>query len=713
MNTPHRLQKVARPAFAASLLLAVPVGWAEESPAAPPAQSQAAPGTIVGIIVDSGRSPVAHATVIATKAAGGGIRSTISGVDGTYSFADLPPGEWSVTYQANGHPDVAVALEVIGGKATRHDIVMPLVASNPSNSTPPPSMHWNAAAAQAGAPGQKASPDQVRLASASNSGTDGFGKSFFHAISSLFVPGSPDQATSSGGGAAAPAAAPATAQSVSIPEALQSPDPAPENDTHTPLANVGDIGWMNGNTRESAPIFDTKFFTPEIRFDVNYIQSTNQPRDHTIVGSTEEFRSGEFQIEQVSFGGNFHWHGVQARFLSMMGNFATATSRNDASAGVGQWDLQGAYKYFSEANAGYHWDNIGHGLSIDAGIFVSYIGLFSYYNFDNWTYQPSYVSSNTPWFFNGLRIQYWPTQTLKIEPWIINGWQSNAKYNGKPGFGGQILWIPSNNVKWVFNTYTLGQDNQRTITPGAGNGTVNPYCPGVSANPNCGPGSTALPFDGAAINWSKVQRFHEDDSFLYKFFDRPKNDGISKVAMSVTWDFGCEYGGGVNCLHGPNKANFFGIMEYNRFWFDHNLYAVTVGGGMMTNPGRYLTLLPPINGASAATGSPYFTENPGQKIWQWDTQVNFQYMPKDWITWWTEITFRSSNVPYWSGSGGVTPPNGGTGTYSNNGSPTAPVCMNGSSAGSVADNCSGEGGYWYPDLRKQEWVWGLGVMVKF
>jgi len=49
---------------------------------------------------------------------------------------------------------------------------------------------------------------------------------------------------------------------------------------------------------------------------------------------------------------------------------------------------------------------------------VSYIGLFSYYNFDNWTYQPSFVSSNTPWFFNGLRIQWFPTNKLKIEPWV-------------------------------------------------------------------------------------------------------------------------------------------------------------------------------------------------------------------------------------------------------------------------------------------------------
>jgi len=34
--------------------------------------------------------------------------------------------------------------------------------------------------------------------------------------------------------------------------------------------------------------------------------------------------------------------------------------------------------------------------------------------FDNWAYQPSYVSS-TPWFFNGLRIQWFPTDKLKIE----------------------------------------------------------------------------------------------------------------------------------------------------------------------------------------------------------------------------------------------------------------------------------------------------------
>ncbi len=71
----------------------------------------------------------------------------------------------------------------------------------------------------------------------------------------------------------------------------------------------------------------------------------------------------------------------------------------------------------AEAYGGYHLNAL-HGINIDAGLFLSYVGLFSFYNFDNWAYQPSYVSSNTPWFFLGIRVQVFPTAHLKIEPWI-------------------------------------------------------------------------------------------------------------------------------------------------------------------------------------------------------------------------------------------------------------------------------------------------------
>jgi Putative beta-barrel porin-2, OmpL-like. bbp2/Carboxypeptidase regulatory-like domain len=604
--------------------------------------SNAGYGTIVGVVTTAAKVPVGGATVTAIRV-GGGIRSTISGSDGIYTFGDVLAGSWSLTISSEGLPDVQLpSVSVIAGKATRRDIAINM----PVGAAPAPALVVTPVPAQS---------------------------------------------------------APAKAAAAAVPEALQAPDAAPEVDHETPWADVGYVGWMNGTPRSKAPIFDTKFFTPEIRFDVNYLQSLNHPIDHTIVGSTEEFRSGEFQIEQVSFGGDFHWDNVRARFLSMFGMFATTTPRNDASSAVGQWDLQNAYRYFSEANAGYHFD-VNHGLNVDLGVFVSYIGLFSYYNFDNWTYQPSFVSSNTPWFFNGMRVQWWPTQHLKIEPWLINGWQSYAKFNSKPGFGGQILWIPNDSLKLVSNNYSIGQDNLSCQSGGNGIvGTVDSLCqPQNGGNPGAPAGSYVGA--GAPIDYSKVKRIHTDDSILVKYYDAHGNGGagVSKMAFSYTIDLGCQYGGGVTCTSGQNKDNFFGMMLYDRTWFHNDLYAVTIGGGFMNNPGRYLALTPPINGATAATGSPYFTQQPGQTLYQWDTQLNLQYMPKDWITWWTEATYRHSSVPYWSGSGGVTPPGG------NNGSPGSCV---GGAADPTTGNCSM--GDWFPDLRTSEVVVGAGVLVKF
>jgi len=236
-----------------------------------------------------------------------------------------------------------------------------------------------------------------------------------------------------------------------IPEALQAPAATTGVDNFTPFA-YGDFTWLNGTPRNKDTVLDTKFFTPEVRFDSHFMLDFNQPRDHTMGGSTEAFRSGEFQMEQISVGGDFHWENVRGRILTMNGMFASTTPRNDGSAGVGQWDVRGAYKYVSEAYGGYHFD-VNHGLNVDAGIFVSYIGLFSYYNFDNWAYQPSFVSSNTPWFFDGLRIQWFSTNKLKIEPWIINGWQSYNKFNGHRGLGGQILYRPFEWLSIVSNNY--------------------------------------------------------------------------------------------------------------------------------------------------------------------------------------------------------------------------------------------------------------------
>src|ERR1700738_3593804 len=95
------------------------------------------PGTIVGLITNSAKQPIPHATITAVKAGGGSIRATISGSAGVYSFADLTPGTWSVTAEVEGAPAApARTVEVVASKASRFDLVM----NAPGLATQPPAV---------------------------------------------------------------------------------------------------------------------------------------------------------------------------------------------------------------------------------------------------------------------------------------------------------------------------------------------------------------------------------------------------------------------------------------------------------------------------------------------------------------------------------------------------------------------------------------------
>jgi hypothetical protein len=484
-----------------------------------------------------------------------------------------------------------------------------------------------------------------------------------------------------------PAGAQDAAAQTPAPGAQAAPAAPPAVDLQTPFA-FADFTWMLSNPRNHDEVLDGKYFSGEFRVDTNYIYDYNHPTDHTLDETTEGERTGEFVIQALGVGGDFHAGNMQGRILTQFGAVSTAVPRNDASYSQGQWDLADAYRYLTEMYAGYHID-VQHGLNLQVGDFLSFIGLFSYYSFDNWMYQPSYVSSNTPWFFTGMRAQWFPTNKLKIEPWLINGWQTYAKYNGREGVGGQILWRPTENLDFVWNTYTLGRDT-----------LYNPY----------------------------RSRYHEDDSQEWKYYERP-GKMLDRMAFTVTEDVGCETGGakqnptnigGTNvvCTHGntatrPPSQNFMGIMAYHRWWFHKDMFSFNVGGGVVDNPGRYLALLPPINGANATTGTPYFPEAPGLPFRGYDYQVAFEYMPSQWVTWHVEFTQRGTDVPTFAGPGGMTPPGG------NNGFPQYFACSNGVTSGqsaysSAVSSCAsgGNGGVWEPDLVKQERRWIFALMVK-
>jgi hypothetical protein len=466
-------------------------------------------------------------------------------------------------------------------------------------------------------------------------------------------------------------AAPALADGPGAPTA---PAPAAADGGSLPPAPAepfawGDFTWLNGGNRQHAALLDGKYFTGTFLADFNYVWDWAHPIDHTIVGSTATFRAGEFNLSFVGAGGDFHWENARGRILLQLGTRAMGIARNDASADRGQFDLRDAFRYITEAYGGYHWDVL-HGINLDAGIFLSYIGLFSYLNFENWAYQPSYTSDNTPWFFHGVRLQIFPTDRLKVELWLINGFQAYAQFNHLPGVGYQIAFRPQEWVAMVFNGYA---------------------------------GLDTTPLTTAGDRSTRV-RLHSDNSLLVRYYNNP-GGMFSKAAFSVTGDLGVESGAGVTPFGGGTipgacgaagqqtcTQNFISAMVYNRFWFFKDQFATTLGGGFMHNPGRYLVLPPtgaanPFNPANLHA----FAMNPGDPFNAWDISGGIQFMPNEYVTWTLEFVHRHASVPYFAGHGGVTST---TGYFQSN------------------PNSFGDPNY-VPDLRNNENRINLAMLTRF
>jgi hypothetical protein len=137
--------------------------------------------------------------------------------------------------------------------------------------------------------------------------------------------------------------------------------------TVTPVSTAPDTA---PETAPAAAPFGFADFT----VDAGYNYEFSNPRDHTIVGTTAAGRHNELQITHLGIGGDFHYNGARGRVMTQLGLYSTMTPRSDASPMRGQWTLADAYKYITEGYGGYHFDVL-NGINVDAGIFLSYVGL--------------------------------------------------------------------------------------------------------------------------------------------------------------------------------------------------------------------------------------------------------------------------------------------------------------------------------------------------
>lgn len=418
-----------------------------------------------------------------------------------------------------------------------------------------------------------------------------------------------------------------------------------------------DLSWINGQSRvKNSPLVltdkktDETILTGTLYMDSYYNYNLANPIDNTQTISASIGRHNEFQLNLASIGVETNYKNIIGRVWLQTGAMQHIVQELDGSVNRGRNTGTGNLKFIREAAAGYHF-NKWYGINIEAGIFMSYIGLESYLLQDNWSYQRSMPCEFTPFYFQGARIQMFPSKKLKQEIWLLNGWQTYSSFSKGPAIGSSTYYRPTENLQLVANFY-LGRDTQNPDTLG---------------------------------NQSNRIRFHHDNSIVLRYFKKPNAKGISQMAVSMNNHYGFQSGTQTGDTIKAKQHFMYGTSISNRIWFNKNKYALTLRGDYLSNGSAYLAFSPsPVSGndfTDAYASDPYKALNIMQAT------VTFDVMPNDYVTFRFEYGYRHANIPYFAGHGGTTSPSGWT---------NGPTTVN----------------TWRPDLKENENRFTVAVNVR-
>jgi hypothetical protein len=266
------------------------------------------------------------------------------------------------------------------------------------------------------------------------------------------------------------------------------------------------------------------------------------------------------------------------------------------------------FKYIEQAAVGWHFHAL-HGINVEIGIFPSYVGLESYLPQENWSYTHAFVSDATPYYFFGARLQLFPTSRLKVELWLVNGWQTFGQWHeGKAG-GYYLNWRPREWVSLV-NSFYIGQE--------------------VVGDP-------------------KSLRPYTDNNLQIRYYKGRGKHSIDYLAFSLTADFGYERRGA------PAVSGFIGGGSLaNRFAWAPWLATTIRGDIFVDQTGDLIQQLP--------MGDPYRLPARGTYILG-GVSATLDVLPGPWSLFRIEYSHRESNQPYFAGHNGITGPNGIQGPF--------------------------------------------------
>lgn len=112
------------------------------------------------------------------------------------------------------------------------------------------------------------------------------------------------------------------------------------------------------------------------------------------------------------------------------------------------------WRYIQEAYGGYQ---IADGLWLDAGVFLSHIGLESWVSRDNWTYTRSLIADYSPYYQSGAKLSYRASEHWSVTALALRGWQ-NISEQKQLALGTQVSYTPSDATLLTYNTF-LGDEH--------------------------------------------------------------------------------------------------------------------------------------------------------------------------------------------------------------------------------------------------------------
>lgn len=151
-------------------------------------------------------------------------------------------------------------------------------------------------------------------------------------------------------------------------------------------------------------------------------------------------RHNTFSISNVALEGHVDYEGFVANVVLQVGATpSTYYLSEPALAGTGATSASGAdvWKYIQQANAGYRFD-VGRGLTVSAGLFLSPIGPEAIPVRDNWNQSRSNLFFGLPFYHTGLRAKYELTSEWSITVAGFNGWNSVVDGNDEKSIMAQL-----------------------------------------------------------------------------------------------------------------------------------------------------------------------------------------------------------------------------------------------------------------------------------